>query len=70
MKMKLYDYDVWGNDRDGYEVNDVYSALIGYDLFHCENVYIDVLESDTDKSGMMAVSMLVTCRYTAVVFME
>ena len=49
MKMKLYDYDVWGNDKDGYEVNDIYAALVGYDLFHAENVYIDVLESDTDK---------------------
>ena len=49
MKMKWYDYDVWGNDKDGYEVNDIYAALIGSSLFNCENVYIDVLESDTDK---------------------
>jgi hypothetical protein len=49
MKMQLYDYDVWGNDRDGYEVNNIYPALTGFDLFHAEDVIIDVCESDTDK---------------------
>ena len=24
MKLSVYNYDVWGNDEDGYDVNDVY----------------------------------------------
>ena len=38
MKYKLYTYDLWGNDKDGYQINDYY----GQDEF-------DINESMTDK---------------------
>ncbi len=28
----LHNYDRWGNDEDGYEVNDVYGASLSVDL--------------------------------------
>ena len=31
-KYEIYDYDVWGNPKDGYEVNDVYSTGIEIEI--------------------------------------
>jgi hypothetical protein len=49
---KLYLYDVWGNTRDGFEVNDIHAALITLDgtIFNTENVIIPIKETDSDYS--------------------
>lgn len=39
MKYEVITYDVWGNKRDGYEVNDAY---------HTGEI-VDVSDSDSDK---------------------
>lgn len=51
-KYKLYLYDVWGNNKDGYEVNNVHAALITLDgtIFNTENVIISIKETDSDYS--------------------
>lgn len=28
MKYQIFTYDLWGNDKDGYEVNDVYPGQV------------------------------------------
>lgn len=47
---KVIGYDVWGNDEDGYEVNDVYTT----------NYIIDIEAYDTDET---IVSKLINCGY-------
>jgi len=32
MKYKLYTYDLWGNKKDGYEINDLYPSNISLDI--------------------------------------
>ena len=32
MKYRLYDYDLWGNEEDGYEVNNVLYSDIVFDI--------------------------------------
>jgi hypothetical protein len=32
MRYQLYTYDVWGNEKDGYEVNNIFSTNAIYEL--------------------------------------
>ena len=32
MKFRLYDYDVWGNEKDGFNVNDVFKTSTTVEL--------------------------------------
>jgi len=32
MKYRLYTYDLWGNEEDGYDVNDVFASEITIDI--------------------------------------
>ena len=32
MKYRLYTYDLWGNEKDGYDVNNVYASEITIDI--------------------------------------
>ena len=49
-KYKLYLYDVWGNTKDGFEVNNIFAAQISLDgsIFNTENIIIEVSENDSD----------------------
>jgi len=40
MKFELINYDVWGNPRDGFEVNNSFRT----------GIVIDISENDTDKT--------------------
>lgn len=46
-KYCLYLYDVWGNSKDGYEINDVHKALVGT-IFDCKPVIIEIDDETTD----------------------
>lgn len=39
MKFRIYSYDVWGNKRDGYQVNNVFKTM-----------YTFTVHNDTDKA--------------------
>ena len=54
MKYKLYDYDVYGNNKDGYEVNNIYPALIGHNLFNAKEVIINLTKNTPDKKIIKA----------------
>ena len=51
---KLFLYDVWGNARDGYEVNNIHAAmrniggLVNPTIFDVEDVLINILVDDSD----------------------
>lgn len=49
-KFQLYLYDVWGNSKDGFEVNDIHPAIISKagTIFDCHNVYIDLPDNYTN----------------------
>ena len=34
IKYKCYDYDVWGNRKDGFEVNNIFETCETYELNH------------------------------------
>jgi len=40
MKYKLYTYDLWGNEKDGYQVSDVYPS----------NITIELTPNDSDET--------------------
>jgi hypothetical protein len=40
MKYQLYTYDIWGNARDGFEVNDVYR----------QSLIVDISENTSDMA--------------------
>lgn len=46
---KLYAYDVWGNEKEGYEVNNVYSALVGTNLFDAVSVEVELPPDASDR---------------------
>ena len=39
MKKQLCSYDIWGNEKDGYQVNNVFA----------EDIYIEVTDKTSDK---------------------
>lgn len=53
-KFQVYDYDVWENSRDGFEVNNIYPALIGNNLFNSKEVFITLAENCTNKDIIKA----------------
>ena len=40
LKYKVYTYDVWGSLKDGFEINNVYVALIGKNIFHAHEIIL------------------------------
>lgn len=49
-KYELYLFDVWGNAKDGFEVNNWHKALISKDgsIFNIETIIIEIADSATD----------------------
>jgi hypothetical protein len=63
MKYRLYTYDVWGNARDGYEVNDIHIATRYADSSHnimaIEQIIIDI---DPETATDYQINRLLKCR--------
>ena len=47
-KYKLYTYDVWGNTKEGFWVNDIHAAMRGTSILNAENVIIELKGNETD----------------------
>jgi hypothetical protein len=51
MKFRLYTYDVWGNEEEGYDVNDVFQTGEIYNL-HSDMTDGEIIEALQTQGGI------------------